>query len=231
MTMTEWNKLAVGREIWWREYEFTRGATATTLAIRVDDGVVVVSPSVKTPEAAFTEITALGPVRALIATNALHHFGQREWRERFPEAETFGPPRALAVLGKKLPGIPVRPLNELALPAWIHWEDAPGFKTGETFLRISSGTEHVWFVGDLIANIQSLPPIPLRWLFQITNSAPGLRLFRLATWVFVSDKKAVRAWLEAQFDAFPPAALIPAHGPPISDPDLPARVRVQLARM
>lgn len=231
MSDPEWNVLDPERGIWWREYEFTRGALATTLVLRGLDGLIIVSPSVGTSEEAFAALERLGPVRALVATNSHHHLGQREWRARFPAAETYGPPRALSVLGKKLDGIHVRSLEELSLPSWIHWEDAPGFKTGETFLRMATTGGSVWFVGDLIANIQRLPRPPLRWLFQLTRSAPGLKLFRMATWLFVADKRAVRSWFLAQLEAHPPSALIPAHGPPVLGPDLPERTRAEVSRL
>lgn len=235
----EWNVLDAERGIWWREYEFTRGALATTVVLRGVDGLIVLSPSVNTPEHVFVVLERLGQVTALVATNSHHHLGQREWRARFPAATTYGPPRALTVLGKKLQksagaidgAIDVRPLDELSLPAWIHWEDPPGFKTGETLLRMTTANGNVWFVGDLVANIQRLPKPPLRWLFQLTRSAPGLKLFRMATWLFVADKRAVRSWFLAQLDAHPPSALIPAHGPPVLGPDVAARTRVEVARL
>lgn len=231
VSSNEWNALDARRGIWWREYEFTRGARATTVVLRGDDGLVVVSPSVNTPDAAFAELSAHGPVRALIATNSHHHMGQREWRARFPGATSYAPPRVVSVLGKKLPGVDVRPLTELAWPGHVRWEDAPGFKTGETFLRIATDRGAVWFVGDLLANIQHLPPRPMRWLFQWTNSAPGLKLFRLATWLFVADKREVRTWLLARLEVDPPVVLIPAHGPPADGPDLAARVRAEVSRL
>lgn len=226
-----WNILDRDAAILWRQYEFTKGAYATTLVFRGADGLVVVSPAQKLEPRAYDALAEFGPVRALIANNTSHHFGQKEWRERFPEAESYGPPGAVEVLGKKVPGVTFRPMSDLVLPAHVHWEDAPGWKTGETLLSVGSARGPVWYAGDLLANIQQLPGPPLRWLFSLTDSAPGFRLFKLATWLLVKDKHVVRDWMLAQIDRFPPAIVVPAHGPPCDAADVAEQARTQLRRL
>ncbi len=225
-----WSVLDEDRGVWWREYEFTRGAWATTLAFRGDEGVVVLSPAPALAPRALDAIGALGPVRALVATNGQHHMGQARWRARFPDAESFAPPAALPALGRKLP-VPWRSLAELRLPAHVHWRDAPGFSEGETLLAIEGSRGPIWFTGDLVTNIQRAPGPPLRWLFTMTDSAFGLKLFRLAVWGFVKDRKAVRAFVEQRFAERPPAILVPAHGPPLEAADLHARALAELAKL
>lgn len=226
-----WNVIDERAGILWREYAFTEGAYATTLAFRGDEGMIVLSPGNGLGPRAYDALAEFGPVRALVATNAAHHLGQHGWRERFPDARSYAPAGALAKLARKVPAVPFAPLSELSLPAHARWQEAPGFKTGETLMSVDSTRGPVWFTGDLLVNMSRLPPRPLRWLFTWTGSAPGFRLFRLATMAFVRDRGAVRAWALARIDAHPPAIVVPGHGPAYDAEDVAEQARAQLQRL
>ena len=144
---------------------------------------------------------------------------------------SVGAPGAVTTLQKKVPGVPFRPLSELTLPSHVHWEDPPGFKKGEALLAIDSKRGPVWYAGDLLANFQELPPPPLRWLFTLTKSAPGFRLFRLAVSLLVKDKPALRDWMLARLDKYPPAVVVPAHGTPFEASDAAAQAKTQIQRL
>lgn len=227
----DWNVIDEDRAILWREYSYAKGARATTLVFRGEDGLVVVSPGVKTSARAFDALAELGPVRALIANNRFHHLGQREWRARFPDAESYCPPGAVATLAKRAAGIPFRPLSELTLPRYAHAAPAPGFRSGEALMSVDSKHGAVWYTGDLVINLLKAPPPPLGWLFTMTGSAPGLRLFKPATWVLVNDKKELRSWMLAQLDEHPPGFVVPGHGPAIGASDLAEQTRAQIRRL
>ena len=231
MQIEGWNVIDRDAAILWREYSFTKGAYATAMVFRGADGLVVISPPSRLEARAYDAIAELGPVRALIANNTFHHLGQKEWRARFPDAVSYAPPRAVATLGKKVPGVTFRPLTELALPANAHWEDVPGFKSGEAILRVNSARGPVWFSGDLLTNIQRTPNPPVRWLFSLTDSAPGFRLFKLCVWLFVNDRKRLREWMLAEIDRHPPAVVVPAHGPAIDASDVADQARAQLRKL
>jgi len=226
-----WNVIDQDAAILWREYSFSRGAYATTMVFRGADGLVVVSPGTKLEARAYDALADLGKVRALVASNTLHHLGQRAWRERFPEAESYCPPGAVAKLEKKVSGVRFRPLSDLVLPRHARWEDPPGFKTGETILSVEAKRGPVWYTGDLLTNIQRTPGPPVRWLFSMTDSAPGFRLFRLAVWLFVKDKKTVREWMLARLDKSPPAVVVPGHGPAFDERDVAEQARSQIRRL
>lgn len=231
MQIEGWNVIDQDAAILWREYPFAKGAYATTLVFRGADGLVVVSPGTRLEARAYDALADFGKVSALVANNTYHHLGQKPWRERFPDAESYGPPGAVATLEKKVPGVRFRPLSELALPGHVRWEDAPGFKTGETILQVDAKPGPVWYAGDLLANIEQTPRPPIKWLFTLTNSAPGFRLFKLATWLIVKDKKAVREWMLAQLDEHPPAVVVPAHGPAFQASDVAEQARAQIRRL
>lgn len=231
MTLEGWNVLDEDRAVMWREYAFTKGARATTMVFRGADGLVVLSPAAGMDDRAFDMLGDLGPVRALVATNTHHHMGQASWRKRFPDAATYAPPGAVSVLTKKLPGIAIRPLTELSLPDHVRYSDAPGFKGGETLLSVDTKRGPVRFTGDLLTNIERLPPPPIRWLFTMTDSAPGFRLFRPATWIMVKDKRVLREWMLAELAAVPPSIVVPAHGQPVDAVDVAAQARRQIERL
>lgn len=213
------------------EYAFTKGASATTLVFRGVDGLVVVSPGTGVAPRALDALAEHGEVRALVANNTHHHLGQRAWRDRFPDAVSYAPGAALARLRKKAPTIAFRPLSELALPPHVRCEELAGFKGGDAFFSIRTQRGSVWFTGDLLTNIQKLPPPPVRWLFSWTDSAPGLRLFRPAVWLLVGDNKTVRATMLERLSSDPPAVIVPSHGPAFSEGDVAAAARVQIERL
>lgn len=226
-----WNLIDEDAGIAWREYSFSKGAWATMLVFRGVDGLVVVSPGNGVEPRAFDALAELGPVRALVATNGLHHLGQPEWRARFPDAVSYAPPGALPRLAKKATGVPFRSLTELTFPSHVRFEDAPGFKMGEVILRFDTKAGTGWFTGDLLTNIVRTPPPPMGWIFPLTGSGPGFSLFRLGTWLFVKDKKVVREWMLERLEREPPALIVPAHGAPIEANDIAERAKAEIRRL
>lgn len=223
-----WHLIDDAAAVGWREYEFARGAYATTMFFRGPDGLIVLSPATGLTARDHDALEELGPVRALVASNDHHHFGQVPWRARHPDAESFAPEGCLAPLRAKAGGVPFRSLAELPMPRSVSWTEAAGFKTGETLLSVTTPRGAIVFVGDVLANIARMPGPPLRWLFTLTGSAPGFRPFRLANFAFVRDRAAVRERLLAMVDAAPPYRIVPAHGPPVQGEDLAERARAAL---
>jgi glyoxylase-like metal-dependent hydrolase (beta-lactamase superfamily II) len=231
MDLHGWNVIDEERAVLWREYEFSKGAYATTLVFRGTDGLVVVSPGKGLAAADYEVLSHFGEVRALIANNTFHHLGQGPWRERFPKAVSYAAPQVLAKFQKKVPGIPFRSLEELALPPAVKLHVLPGFKNGEVLASVGTRQGSVWYTGDLLANIQNPRKPPLRWLFTWSDSAPGFRLFKLAVWAFVKDRRALKERMMALLAEDPPAIIVPAHGPAVTSANLAAETRVQLDRL
>ena len=231
MKIDGWNVIDEEAGVVFREYEFSKGANATTLVFRGKDGLAVVSPPPGLEARDYDALRELGEVQALIANNTLHTMGQAAWRARFPDAVSYCPPGAVQALEKKLKGVPFRPLNELPLSDGVRWEDAPGFKTGETLLSVKTGKGSVWFTGDLLTNIQRTPGPPFKWILSWTDSGPGFRLFKPAIWLMVKDKKAVREWALRWLEQDPPAIVVPSHGPPVEGGDVAALAKAQIERL
>jgi len=231
MQIEGWNIIDDEARVLWREYAFTKGAYATTLVFRGVDGLVVVSPGTGLSAREYDALREHGEVRALVANNTFHRLGQAPWRAHFPDAVSYAPSGALKVLEKKDPGIPFRPLSDLALPAHVRCDDPPGFKTGDVILSVRTRKGAVWYTSDLLTNIQRLPSPPVRWLFTWTGSAPGFRLFKPGVWFFVNDKKALRAWMLERVANDPPSVVVPAHGPAFDADDVAALAQAQIERL
>ena len=60
------------------EYSFGPGV-ATALAVRIGEGLAVVSPPSRPTEEVFEALAAHGPVKALVAPNAFHTLGLTPW--------------------------------------------------------------------------------------------------------------------------------------------------------
>jgi glyoxylase-like metal-dependent hydrolase (beta-lactamase superfamily II) len=231
MDLRGWNVIDEERAVLWREYEFNKGAYATTLVFRGTDGLVVVSPGKGLEGADYDVLSRFGEVRALVANNTFHHLGQGPWRERFPKAESYAAPQALARLRKKAPSVPFRSLDELALPPTVKFHVLPGFNNGELLVSVGTRQGSVWYTGDLLTNIQTVQKPPVGWLFTWSDSAPGFRLFKLAVWLFVKDKRALKERMTALLAEDPPAIIVPAHGPAVTTANLAAETRAQIARL
>jgi glyoxylase-like metal-dependent hydrolase (beta-lactamase superfamily II) len=231
MDLRGWNLIDEERAVLWREYEFTKGAYATTLVFRGTDGLVVVSPGKGLEAADYEVLSRFGEVRALVANNTFHHLGQKPWRERFPKAESYAAPQAVAKLRKKAPSIPFRSTEDLALPPTAKLHVLPGFNNGELLFSVGTRQGSVWYTGDLLTNIQRARKPPLGWLFTWTDSAPGFRLFKLAVWFFIKDRQAVKERMTALLAEDPPSIIVPAHGPAVTTANLAAETRTQLAKL
>jgi hypothetical protein len=69
------------------------------------------------------------------------------------------------------------------------------------------------YAGDFIANIPELPKqLLFKLMMRLTDSAPGLKVFRLFFKFFTKDPRKLRDFLIREIEAHPPAILVPGHG-------------------
>ena len=168
---------------------------ARTCVIRLGDGGVIVHAPGPRTAGLSREIAALGPVRALVAPNLLHHLFLAETANAFPQARVFGAPG----LREKLGGTRIDEVLAETPPAlWAGQLDSllvaglPGL--GEVvFLHRAS---HTLLCLDLCFNVR----ISSSWftrVFMRMNGAYGRfgpsRAFR---YVMMKDARAVRASID-----------------------------------
>ena len=212
-----WRVFDAERGILIYEYSFGPG-TANALAVRGRHGLVVVSPPCRVGPGVFDDLLPYGKVEALVASNAFHHMGLREWKTRFPDAAVFAPAQSVARVEKQSALSGIRPLADAGAVAGEGLElvDMPHYKTGEVLVRIATPRGAVWYVTDIIMNLRELPPNPVfNLMFRVSRSGPGLRFNNIAPLFMVADKAALRRWLVNELRSSPPAWLIATHGDPI----------------
>ena len=210
------------------DYEFTKGATSTTLAVRMPNGeMLLVSPPSKPSDEMIAELREFGEVGALLANNGFHHMGQADWRARFPDARSFAPAESLPRLKKKST-VEFEPISALLplLGPNIGVRQVADTKHGESWLWAQIEGGYVWYLSDVLANMPSLPkPLMFKILFKITGSAPGFRVFNMALKFIVKDKKKTLRTLLEDMAANPPTVIVPSHGDILSQPGLATEAR------
>ncbi len=63
------------------------------VVVRLGDGTLWINSPVEASDSEISVLTALGPVRHLIAPTKLHVWRLLAWSARFPDAQLWGPPR------------------------------------------------------------------------------------------------------------------------------------------
>jgi hypothetical protein len=161
---------------------------------RLPDGDLVIHNGIALEEATMREIEAWGRPRYLIVPNGAHRLDAPAYKQRYP---------ALSVLTPR--GSRARVQQVVAVDG--SYEDFPASETiwfqtlagvaeaeGAMFVRSADGVTVV--LNDAVFNMD-VKRDPLGFLFTtLLGSAPGPRVSRLAKWVFVKDRKALRADLE-----------------------------------
>ena len=184
--------------------------------IRLGDGDLLVWSPIALSDALRGEIDALGPLRHIVAPNALHHVFIADWQAAWPQARTYAPPR----LRGKRPDIAFdADIADTPLPAWDGVIDQVLMQgnaiTDEiVFFHRPSGT--VLFT-DLI---QHFPPdwfsgwraIVARFDLMTAAQPAVPRKFRVA----FTDRRAARMALR-RILAWPIRQLVMAHGAPVTD--------------
>ena len=198
------------------------GWSFNTILLSIGDSLAVYSPTRKLGDDAHVRIREIGNPRHLIAPNHFHHLGLNEWKERYPDAAVFARSQALPRLTKMYPSLGIRPMEELdlSLTAAVSWIEPRGTKNGEVWLR----TQDAWIVGDAFSNVPAVRGVT-GLVLRLTNAAPGLKISRIWAPIHLADPAEYKSWLLEELGSRPPAWLIPAHGDPISGPDLSDRLR------
>jgi glyoxylase-like metal-dependent hydrolase (beta-lactamase superfamily II) len=215
-----WRPLTPNGDVRWLKYSWGP-ATANSLAVRLRDrGWLVVSAPVGVAPDAADELASDGGVIALLAPNAYHYLGQREWRRRFPSATSWAPRSAQPRLRSKCSDISFRAAEELSaeLPLDLHLVIPDGQKTTDLLMRIETASDVVWWLGDLFSNTSSADAIwPLRLLSRLVGSGPGYRRNTKPGLVYVRDSAAWLSSVRHALTAHPPTRVVPAHGDPVTE--------------
>ena len=223
MATSQWQVLDEATGTWSIEYSFRPDATARALVTRTrDGGLLIISPPLGLSTAAREKLKSHGNVTRVIAPNGLHWMGVPGLIEDFPEARVYAPSAALARVQKRLPDIHVRNLDPLAqeLTDGVSVEEVPGFRFGDTWLKVPTEEGGIWYVSDCCLNMPKLPSAWLpRLLFKWTASGPGFALNGVGLRFMLKDKASYRQWFLEQLGE-EPRAIVPAHGDVLEQPGI-----------
>ncbi len=182
--------------------------------IRLADGGLFVWSPVALTDDLKTKVTALGPVRHIVAPNSLHHLFLPEWVNAFPEALVSAPPGLRA---KRKDIAFDADLDDRPPPDWAGEIDQVVMRgnkitTEVVFFHRASGT--ILFT-DLLQQFPSGWHTGWRALIArldlMVEEEPAVpRKFRLA----FTDKELARAGL-AQIRSWPAEQVLMAHGTPV----------------
>ena len=226
MTTATWSEVAPGVGVYLFEYDVpSLGIGSNCVVFPTGDCTVgVLSPGLGTPPDLFDALERLGRVTAIVAPNVGHDLGLREWQARYPEVPFYASPTTAAAVAKAKKDLrPLRPLSELvpSLPAGVRLWESPGTSAGTVFLGVARGGHEVLYLDDLVANLAELPrKQPFRFIFNITGSAPGMKLSKVFKFFFVKDAHAMARSVLDHAEAHPPTVLLFAHGAPMSGASL-----------
>ncbi len=207
-----------GRDIWIADGETVsvagfRYPTRMALIRLGDGGLFVWSPTALSDQLR-ADVTALGPVRFIVAPNSLHHLFIAQWQAAFPEAKTFAAPG----LDKRRKDLAFD--GELSDMAEAGWADdvsqvvvrGNAITTEVVFFHRASG---VALFTDLLQNFK--PGAFRGWralvakLDRMTADEPQvLQKFRVA----FTDRKTAREAIR-RILAWPTQKVLMAHGPPV----------------
>jgi hypothetical protein len=179
-------------------------------------GLMVISPPSRATAAEIGDLAAYGPVEAIVANNGYHHLGIGSWREHFPRARGFAAPGAIKRIGKNSKDAgELEPLSALRplLGDHVAVIEAPASKAGESWAWAKIAGGYAWYGSDVLANMEQLPSnFVVRALFKWTKSAPGYKVFNLATKLLLSDRKRALGQMLDDVRKHPPTVMVPAHG-------------------
>jgi hypothetical protein len=213
----QWKPVTPDGTVLWLKY-WWGPASANSLAYKRPDGKwVVVSPASGAPQSVYERLDESGTVAALIAPNAFHNLGQRDWKSRFPKARSYAPEGAIARLRTKSPEISYMVLEnavEEVRPAQLFIPD--GMKTPDALLLIPAPSGPIWWVGDQFSNNAKEDQIlPLRIISRIIARGPGFGINPNPTLVYVRDKSLWFRTMQSKLSSNLPSVIICAHGDPI----------------
>ncbi len=216
--------------IWINGYDFNN-SIINTIAVRISEGLMVISPGTNPTDELFKELDALGTLKAIVSPGAFHHLGMPAWKERYPHVPLFATSSGLSHIPNQHKGVKLglqgfdalQPL----LPEHVVVVQTPNTKHPDMLMFIRGGDgKWTWFTNEIIGNQPTLPGnFFIRTLFKLTNSGPGLAVTKPALMLIGAKKPELKAFVLAKLDEHPPGRFLPCHGDVIEGADTGNRLR------
>lgn len=231
-----WTTLDAELGLYCADYAFSK-TTIKTLVVRLSDGkLLVAGPGIAVSAEAFAELDSLGEVAAIVTPGPYHHLGFPEWKARYPGARLF----AGAEGCKRIPGqhkgveLGLEELSALQplLPDHVSVDEVSCMKKPDLHLVVRDGSGgSTWFSNEVLTNEPAWPSaLPLKLVFQLSGSHPGLNINGFTRMFFGGAKKPIRAFYDAELDKTNPTRLVPSHGAVLEAADLTEQLRAVFAK-
>lgn len=205
------------------------GLPRNMVAWRMPAGGLWIHSAVNLDEAHMAELEALGSPAVLVVPNGFHRADAPAWKARYPGLQVVAPAASRVRVEKVLP---CDATAEEVLPARgviCHLPD--GLKPAELVyeLPLPDG-RHALVLTDVLFNIEAHLPGPAGFFLRyVTGSTGHFGPTRLSRLMLVSDGKAFASWLRRQADRPGLAAILVAHGAPVTG-DCADKLRMAAAR-
>jgi hypothetical protein len=213
---TEWRVLSHGpierlsENLWWVQGSLPNMSLKRVMAIaRLGDGRLVIHNGIALEEAAMQRIEQWGKPAFLVVPNGGHRLDAPAYKRRYPELRVVTPSGSR----KRVEEVVAVDLtyDEFPNDDTVRFESLRGVAEAEGAMWVRSADGTTLVLNDVMFNMDTKRD-PLGWFFTtVLGSAPGPRISRLVKLLYVKDKGALRAQLEA-FAATPDLVrLVVAH--------------------
>ncbi len=162
--------------------------------VKLADGRLLIHNGIALDETSMKEIEAWGTPAILVVPNRGHRLDAPAYKKRFPALQVLAPSGARTHVEEVLPVDAT--CETFPEDGTIRFEAIAGVGNSETAMWIRSGDGISLVLNDIVFNMDKKKDF-LGWFFTtVMGSAPGPRVSRLAKFIFVKDKRALRADLE-----------------------------------
>lgn len=201
-----------------------------TTAVKLSDGRVLVAVSSPLSQATRASVDELGPVKYLVALDAVHYLYLKEWKTAYESAHVAGVAGSEKSSGVKHDGVWGRDTQPLGTDPVVNAEFKSEWFSGHpsedvALLHIPSKT---LIQADLLFNLPakeqySAPgaPSPLSglmgWFGLGTKMTPWTDMHKSVVWNLIAKDKAKMAWSASVVGSWDFNRIIPCHGDVIEE--------------
>ncbi len=197
--------------------------------VELGGGDLLIHSPTHVDERTYDAIAELGRPRWLFAPNHFHHLSLDRYQRRFPDAVPIASRGALPRLRRKGHADLV-PIDQVELPAGIHFLVPDATKSGEAWLSIDGGASGpTWIVCDAFFH-ETRPITGVQGFFlRRLNISPDLCIGSTFTLMCISDDAKYAADVRRRIDEEKPARVLFSHGEPL-EADVPTALHGVLRR-
>jgi hypothetical protein len=198
---TDWKVLPHGpivklaENLWWVQGSLSGMSLKRTMVIvRLGDGGLLIHNAIALDDASMREIESWGRPVFLVVPNGGHRLDAPAFKKRYPSIQVVAPKGSRERIEEV---VPVN-LTYERFPAdeTVRFETLHGVGDAEGAMIVRSADGVTVVLNDSVFNMDRKRD-PLGFLFTtVFGSAPGPRVSRLAKWIYIKDKPALRSDLE-----------------------------------